>query len=89
MTNVFRFLKQTSAEVSYINSLFVSAFIKLNGLTFCEKNYLSHYKDIDNKILESFLNTVSGGIDLERLVRLFEFVISLNSDTVISLFLSK
>lgn len=83
MTNVFRFLKQTSAEVSYINSLFVSAFIKLNGLTFCEKNYLSHYKDIDNKILESFLNTVSGGIDLERLVRLFEFVIS-PSDKIVN-----
>lgn len=83
MTNVFRFLKQISAEVSYINSLFVSAFIKLNGLTFCEKNYLSHYKDIDNTVLESFLNSISGGFDLERLVRLFEFVIS-PSDKIIN-----
>ena len=83
MTNVFRFLKQISAEVSYINSLFVSAFIKLNRLTFCEKNYLSHYKDIDNEIIESFLNTISGGFDLEQLVRLFEFVIS-PSDKIIN-----
>lgn len=83
MTNVFRFLKQISAEVSYINSLFISAFIKLNGLTFCEKNYLSHYKDVDNNILELFLNSISGRFDIEQLVRLFEFVIS-PSDKIIN-----
>lgn len=83
MTNVSRFLKQISAEVSYINSLFVSAFIKLNGLTFSEKNYLSHYKDIDNQILEKFLTFISGDVDLERLVKLFEFVIS-PSDKIIN-----
>ena len=83
MTNVYRFLKQISAEVSYINSLFVSAFIKLNGLTFCETNHLSRYKDVDSKVLESFLNVINEEFDLEKLVRLFEFVIS-PSDKIIN-----
>ena len=83
MTNVYRFLKQISAEVSYINSLFISAFIKLNGLTFCETDHLSRYKDVDSKVLESFLNVINEEFDLEKLVRLFEFVIS-PSDKIIN-----
>ncbi|MBO5313886.1 MAG: SAM-dependent DNA methyltransferase [Prevotella sp.] len=83
MTNVFRFLKRISTDISYINSLFVSAFVKLNGLDFGDTNYLSYYKDIDNKVLDSFLNEVSGRIDLEQLVRLFEFVIS-PSDKIVN-----
>ena len=83
MTNVFRFLKRISTDISYINSLFVSAFVKLNGLDFGDTNYLSNYKDIDNKVLDSFLNEVSGRIDLEQLVRLFEFVIS-PSDKIVN-----
>lgn len=85
MTNVFRFLKQISAEVPYINSLFVSAFVKINKLSIGEKNFLYRYNNVEDQTLESFIKFVTnvGIVDLERLVQLFEFVIS-PSDRVVN-----
>mgnify|MGYP005929159577 FL=1 len=85
MTNVFGFLKQISAEVSYINSLFVSAFIKANKLKFSNINNLIKDDNIDSYILESFFKSFSTTeiLDLEQLVRLFEFVVS-PSDRIVN-----
>ncbi len=85
MTEIFRFLKNLPTEVSYINSLFVSAFIKLNGLSVGRYSFLSKYILSHNNILESFLKVVgdSGAFKLEQLVRLFEFVIS-PSDRIVN-----
>lgn len=85
MTEIFRFLKHLPNEVSYINSLFVSAFIRHNGLRLDMYNFLSKYVLSNSDTLESFLKVVedSGSFNLEQLVQLFEFVIS-PSDRIVN-----
>lgn len=85
MTNVFGFLKHISTEVSYINNLFVSAFIKINKLIISNTSNLLKYTNVDSQILDAFLKyfSITDKVDLEQLVRLFEFVVS-PSDRIIN-----
>lgn len=83
--NVFRYLNRLSAEVSYINSLFVSSFIKYNNLTVSRCSCLSCYCKADDAVVDSFLKVLSKTrvLGLEELVKLFEYVIS-PSDRIIN-----
>ena len=58
MIDVFKFLKRVSAEEEYINSLFVTAYIKSNGLVVSEDNVLSSYSVTDKCVLNSFISIV-------------------------------
>ncbi len=86
MTSIFRFLRTIPSEESYINSLFISAFIKLNGFTSSMSDFLTSYRMVDSDSLNKFigvLNQETDSFNLEKLVKLFEFVIS-PSDRIIN-----
>ena len=85
MTNVFSYLNNISTDVSFINSLFVSSFIKHHKLSISDHSYLSCYSKAGSVVVDNFLKILSETwkLNLEDLVRLFEFVIS-PSDRIIT-----
>ncbi|QQS52856.1 MAG: SAM-dependent DNA methyltransferase [Bacteroidota bacterium] len=79
--NILRFLKEYSFKVRDINRLLVSSFVALNGLKNIKnkliQNYLISEDEEELKLLGSFLTLFKGvGLDIEELIKLFEFVVS-------------
>ena len=85
MTNVFSYLNNISTDVSFINRLFVSSFIKHHKLSISDHSYLSCYSKADSAVVDNFLKILSETwkLNLENLVKLFEFVIS-PSDRIVT-----
>lgn len=54
MTNVFSYLNHISTDISFINSLFVSSFIKHHKLSISNQSYLSCYSKADSVVVDDF-----------------------------------
>ncbi|HCN10801.1 MAG TPA: N-6 DNA methylase [Chryseobacterium sp.] len=84
MKNIFRYLKTYSAQPLEVDRLIVSAFLEINQLTILENRFLLKYSIVENQIQEwnslmKFIEIITEEIevfDIERLIELFEFVIS-------------
>lgn len=91
MKNTFRYLKSYSAEPLQVDRLIVSAFLQINQLTVLKNHLLLNYTIQENQIQEwnsliEFIEIINEEIDvfdLEKVIKLFEFVIS-PSDRIIN-----
>lgn len=91
MKNIFRYLKTYSTQPEEVDRLIVSAFLKINQLQVLENQFLLEYSIDENQInelksLNDFVEIINTEIDvfnIERLIELFEFVIS-PSDRIIN-----
>ncbi len=91
MRNIFRYLKTYSTQPLEVDRLIVSAFLEINQLTVLENRFLLEYYIQENEIQEwdsltKFIEIITKEInifDIEKLIELFEFVIS-PSDRVIN-----
>lgn len=91
MKNIFRYLKSYSTQPFEVDRLIVSAYLEINQLQVLENQYLLEYSINENQIDEhtslidfiKIINTEIGVFDIEKLIELFEFVIS-PSDRIIN-----
>ncbi|WP_185226454.1 Eco57I restriction-modification methylase domain-containing protein [Chryseobacterium indologenes] len=91
MKNIFRYLKSYSTQPFEVNRLIVSAFLKINEINVVENLFLLEYFIGDNQIqefnnLNEFIQIITREIktfDIEKLIELFEFVIS-PSDRIVN-----
>lgn len=91
MRNIFRYLKSYSTQPFEVDRLIVSAFLEINQLQVLENQYLLEYSINENQIDEhtnlidfiEIINTEIAVFDIEKLIELFEFVIS-PSDRIIN-----
>ena len=91
MKNIFRYLKSYSTQPFEVDRLIVSAFLKINQLQVLENQYLLEYLIEGNLIDEQtnlndfvgIINTEIAVFDIEKLIELFEFVIS-PSDRIVN-----
>ena len=91
MRNIFRYLKSYSTQPFEVDRLIVSAFLEINQLQILENQYLLEYSINENQIDEhtnlidfiKIINTEIAAFDIEKLIELFEFVIS-PSDRIIN-----
>ena len=91
MKNIFRHLKSYSTQPKEVDRLIVSAFLKINQLQVIENQFLLEYSIDENHIGEHFnlnyfieiINTEIAVFDIEKLIELFEFVIS-PSDRIVN-----
>ena len=91
MKNIFRYLKSYSTQPFEVDRLIVSAFLEINQLQVLENHFLLEYSINENQInelqnLNNFVEIINSEIDvfnIERLIELFEFVIS-PSDRIIN-----
>jgi type I restriction-modification system DNA methylase subunit len=91
MKNIFRYLKSYSTQPVVVDRLIVSAFLVINQLQVLQNQYLLEYLiegyQIDEQTnLNDFvgiINTEIAVFDIEKLIELFEFVIS-PSDRIVN-----
>lgn len=91
MKNIFRYLKNYSTQPFEVDRLIVSAFLKINEINLAENLFLLEYCISDNQIQEwnslvkfiEIINEELERFDIEKLIELFEFVIS-PSDRIIN-----
>lgn len=91
MRNIFRYLKTYSTQPFEVDRLIVSAFLEINHLTVLENRFLLEYSIYENQIQEwaslarfiEIINEEIENFDIEKLIELFEFVIS-PSDRIIN-----
>ena len=91
MKNIFRYLKSYSTQPFEVDRLIVSAFLEINQLQVLENQYLLKYliegnqKDEQNNLNDfvGIINTEISVFDIEKLIELFEFVIS-PSDRIVN-----
>ncbi|MCC3215199.1 SAM-dependent methyltransferase [Chryseobacterium sp. X308] len=91
MTNIFRYLKTYSTQPLDVDRLIVSAFLEINRLTIIENRFLLEYSIQRNQTQEwnsltqfiEIINNEIADFDIEKLIELFEFVIS-PSDRIIN-----
>lgn len=91
MRNIFRYLKSYSTQPFEVDRLIVSAFLEINQLQVLENKYLLEYSINENQIDEhtnlidfvGIINTEIAVFDIEKLIELFEFVIS-PSDRIVN-----
>jgi hypothetical protein len=91
MKDIFRYLKSYSTQPFEVDRLIVSAFLKINQLQVLENQYLLEYSINENQIDEhtnlidfiEIINIEIAVFDIEKLIELFEFVIS-PSDRIIN-----
>lgn len=82
MVKVFQYLRRQSKDTSFINGLFVTAFLKANSLTSCQNSVIAKYvfsDEADLKRVDEFLAILLSyekEFSLEVLISLFEFVVS-------------
>ena len=82
MIKVFQYLKRQSKDTSFINGLFVTAFLKGNGLISRHNSVIAKYvfsDEADLKRVDEFLAILLSNekeFSLEVLINLFEFVVS-------------
>ncbi|WP_294277244.1 N-6 DNA methylase [uncultured Chryseobacterium sp.] len=91
MRKIFRYLKTYSTQPLEVDRLIVSAFLEINQLTVLENRFLLEYYIQEDEIQEwdsliKFIEIITKEInifDIEKLIELFEFVIS-PSDRIIN-----
>lgn len=91
MRNIFRYLKSYSTQPIEVDRLIVSAFFKINQLQVLENQFLLEYLIDENQIdeqnnLKDFVEIIKADLnvlDIEKLIELFEFVIS-PSDRIVN-----
>jgi type I restriction-modification system DNA methylase subunit len=91
MKNIFRYLRSYSTQPEEVDRLIVSAFLKINQLQVIENQFLLEYSINENHIDEhsnlidfiEIINTEIAFFDIEKLIELFEFVIS-PSDRIVN-----
>jgi adenine-specific DNA-methyltransferase len=91
MRNIFRYLKSYSTQPFEVDRLIVSAFLEINQLQVLENQYLLEYSINENQIDEhtnlidfiEIINTEIAVFDIEKLIELFEYVIS-PSDRIVN-----
>ncbi|WP_313567164.1 N-6 DNA methylase [Empedobacter sp.] len=91
MRNIFRYLKTYPTQPLEVDRLIVSAFLEINQLAVLENRFLLEYSITENQIQEwdslvQFIEIINEEIDvfdIEKLIELFEFVIS-PSDRIIN-----
>jgi len=91
MRNIFRYLKTYSTQSLEVDRLIVSAFLEINQLTVLENRFLLEYSISENQIQEwdilakfiEIINEEIEAFDIEKLIELFEFVIS-PSDRIVN-----
>src|SRR5688572_4847645 len=91
MKNIFRYLESYSRLPLEVDELIVSAFIKINGLKVANNLLLKRYSISKKQVkksesLSKFINIIQREIDvfdIEKLIELFEFVIS-PSDRIVN-----
>ena len=91
MKNIFRYLKNYSTRPYEVDRLIVSAFLKINGINVAENFFLLEYSITEYQIQEwnslnkfvEILNEEIEIFDIEKLIELFEFVIS-PSDRIVN-----
>lgn len=91
MRNIFRYLKTYSTQPFEVDRLIVSAFLKINQLIVLQNRFLLEYSISENQIQEwnslvKFIEIINEEIedfDIEKLIELFEFVIS-PSDRIVN-----
>lgn len=91
MKNIFRYLKSYSTQPFEVDKLIVSAFLEINQLQVLENQFLLEYLIEENQIdeqenLKDFIEIINTEIvvfDIEKLIELFEFVIS-PSDRIVN-----
>jgi len=91
MRNIFRYLKLYSTQPFEVDRLIVSAFLEINQLIVLENDFLLEYSISENQIQEwnslyRFIEIINDEIEIfniERLIELFEFVIS-PSDRIVN-----
>jgi adenine-specific DNA-methyltransferase len=78
MKNVFKYLKSYSTDPMDVDNLIVSSFLEINGLK-AKNNKLLRSHIISTSELSDFKNIIRSEVkefDIERLIELFEFVVS-------------
>lgn len=91
MKNIFRYLKSYSTQPFEVDKLIVSAFLEINQIQVLENQFLLEYLIEENQIYEQenlkdfveIINTEMVVFDIEKLIELFEFVIS-PSDRIVN-----
>ncbi|MFT3903895.1 MAG: N-6 DNA methylase [Niabella sp.] len=91
MRNIFRYLKTYPTQPLEVDRLIVSAFLEINQLTVLENRFLLGYSIQENQTQEwdslvKFIEIINEEIDvfdIEKLIELFEFVIS-PSDRIVN-----
>ncbi len=91
MKNIFKYLESYSPLPVEVDKLIVSAFIEINGLTLINNQFLKDYsisqkRSVKRKKLNDFKEILRNTIEnfsIEKLIELFEFVIS-PSDRIIN-----
>lgn len=91
MRNVFRYLKSYSTQPFEVDRLIVSAFLEINQIQVLANQFLLEYIIDENQIeeednLKNFVEIINTDItvfDIEKLIELFEFVIS-PSDRIVN-----
>lgn len=91
MKNIFKYLKSFSTIPLEVDKLFVSAFIYINKINLVNNKLLNQYlidscKIEENQKLSKFIEVIKNEIDIfdiEKLIELFEFVIS-PSDRIVN-----
>ena len=91
MRNIFRYLKSYSTQPFEVDRLIVSAFLEINHIQVLENQLLLKYLIDENQIdeqnnLKDFVEIIKTDLnvlDIEKLIELFEFVIS-PSDRIIN-----
>src|SRR5690606_9806127 len=84
MRNVFRYLKSYSEQPIRVDRLIVSAFLQINNLNPLHNRILLNYLIVADEIkeresLNQFIEVINNEIEtftIEKLIELFEFVIS-------------
>lgn len=91
MRNIFRYLKTYPTQPLEVDRLIVSAFLEINELAVLENRFLLEYSIQENQTQEwdslvKFIEVINEEIDvfdIEKLIELFEFVIS-PSDRIVN-----
>lgn len=91
MKNIFKYLESYSTLPKEVDKLIISAFIEINNITIVNNQLLINYSiprrwSIKRKKLNEFIEIIQAEIenfDIEKLIELFEFVIS-PSDRIIN-----
>jgi len=91
MKNIFRYLKDYSTQPFEVDRLIVSTFLEINELAVLENRFLLEYSIQENQTQEwdsvvKFIEVINKEIDvfdIEKLIELFEFVIS-PSDRIVN-----
>jgi methylase of polypeptide subunit release factors len=82
--NLFKFLGQFANQLDYLNSLIVTAFLKINNITIVNNIFLKKYiTTVENSDLYKLIFIIGNKFNLEKLISIFEFIVS-PSDKIVT-----